>query len=286
VTLFGAVEIGGTKALVAVGTTHQDMSDPLRFATSGPDETLAEITRFLAGHDVDTVGVVSFGPLELDPRSARFGAILFTPKPGWTGTRVYERLASSLGVPVALDTDVNGAAIGEGRWGAAAGMTDYAYVTVGTGIGAGVVVDGKIIGGGRHPEMGHVVVSRRPGDSHQGLCPYHGDCLEGMASGPALEARFGRPNTWAGNDLVLDLLTHYLAQGVLNLVYTLAPDRIIVGGGVSALPGLHDRLRTRLGPLIAGYPQTPDLDLLISEPGLGDRSGLAGALVLAAGLNA
>jgi fructokinase len=281
VTLYGAVEIGGTKTDVAVGTSLADMSEPHRIPTSDPDSTLEAIAEFFTGHDVAAVGVASFGPLNLDKSSSRYGTMLFTPKTGWTGTPLHARLHTLLDVPLVLETDVNGAAIGEGKWGAARGIANFVYVTVGTGIGAGVIVDGRTIGGPRHSEMGHIAISRMPGDQHQGSCPYHGDCLEGMAAGPALEARFGRPETWAGNDQVVLLAVYYLAQGMLNLVYTVGAERIIVGGGVSRLPGLHDRLRERLNGLMAGYPQTPDLDLLISKPGLSDHSGLAGALVLA-----
>jgi fructokinase len=282
VVLYGAVEMGGTKTDLAVGTSFADMSEPHRIATSDPETTLDQIADYFSNHRIDSVGMASFGPMDLNKSSPRYGSILFTPKPGWTGTRLQEPLQSRVGVPVVLDTDVNGAAIGEGRWGAAQGMDNYAYVTVGTGIGAGVVVNGETIGGQRHPEMGHIAVSPLEGDHHEGSCPYHGACLEGMASGPALEARFGRPGTWPGNEDVLMVAAHYLAQGMLNLVYTVAPERIIVGGGVSKVPGLHNRLRERLNVLMAGYPETPDLDLLISKPGLGDRSGLAGALLLAA----
>jgi fructokinase len=281
VTTYGAVEMGGTKTDMTVGTSFSDMADPHRVPTSDPETTLGEIVSFFDGSEVSAVGVASFGPMQLDRASSRYGTVLFTPKPGWSGVAIHERLSSGLGLPVALDTDVNGAAVGEGEWGAARGMDHHVYVTVGTGIGAGIVVAGRVIGGGRHPEMGHIVVSRHPEDRHEGSCPYHGECLEGMASGPALQARFGRPETWAGNQAVVDLAVHYLAQGMVDLVYTVAPERIVVGGGVSKLPGLHDRLRERVGTLLGGYPETPDLDLLISKPGLGDRSGLAGALLLA-----
>jgi fructokinase len=281
VTLYGAVEVGGTKTDLTVGTSFDDMSDPFRFSTSDPDATLEQIIGYFAGRQLAAVGVASFGPLELDQSSPRFGTMLFTPKPGWRGASIHERLHTGLGVPVALDTDVNGAALGEGRWGAAREMQDYVYVTVGTGIGAGIVVAGKTIGRERHPEMGHISVGRLEDDRHEGTCPFHGDCLEGMTAGPALEARFGRHETWPGNDRVLRVAVHYLAQGMLNLVYTVAPERIVVGGGVSRLPGFHDRLRERLNALMAGYPRVQDLELLISAPGLGERSGLAGALILA-----
>jgi fructokinase len=220
--------------------------------------------------------------MRLDRRHREFGTMLFTPKEHWSGFAVYETLTAGLDVPVSIDTDVNGAALGEGRWGSARGMTHYAYVTVGTGIGAGLVVAGELIHGERHPEMGHIPVRRMEGDSHPGSCPFHGDCLEGMAAGPALEARFGRPTTWAGNEVVLDVTSFYVAQGIVDLVYTVAPERVVVGGGVSALPGFHERVRTRVAERIAGYPAEQDLDLLVAKPGLGSRSGLAGALLMAA----
>lgn len=274
--------MGGTKTDVAVGTCPDDLTEPHRIPTTDPDTTLEAITRYFTDHPVDTVGVASFGPLNLDPDSTSFGSILSTPKPGWSGVSVHQRLRNGIGVPVAIDTDVNGAALGEGRWGAAHGMSNHIYVTVGTGIGAGVVVNGETISGGRHPEAGHVVVSRLAGDDHTSTCPYHSTCLEGMAAGPALEARFGNPDTWSHDSRVLDLAVHYLAQGVIALVYVAAPERIVVGGGVSGLPGFHERLRDRVGQLLGGYPQAnTDLDLLISPAGLGRLSGLAGALVLA-----
>ena len=279
--LFGTVEIGGTKVDVSVGTSPADLAEPHRIDTTTPEETLGAVNAFLAGHSPDAIGVASFGPLDLDPASATRGRILSTPKPGWSDADVLGTIASGASVPVAIDTDVNGAALGEGRWGAATGMSDFTYVTVGTGIGAGIVVGGEVIGGERHPETGHIVVARVDEDTFDGVCPYHGDCLEGMASGPALEARFGRSETWAGNGAVLRLVTGYVAQLVRDLVYTVAPERIIVGGGVSKLPGFHDGLRARAGSLLGDYPEEPDLDLLVSRPGLGDRSGLAGGLVLA-----
>lgn len=272
--------MGGTKTDVVFGTSPDDMTEPVRVMTTSPDETLRDVVEVLKGRPVDSIGVACFGPIRLGPGRS-FGTMLSTPKPGWSGVPVYQRLMAGLDVPVVMSTDVNGAAIGEGRWGATRSMNNHAYVTVGTGVGAGVVVNGNVIENEHHPEMGHVTVRRLEGDNHPGTCPYHGDCLEGMAAGPALEARFGRPDTWAGNDAVLDLATHYVAQGLVNLNYTAAPERIVVGGGVSALPGFHERIRQQLGVLIANYPEEPDLDLLISPPGLGELSGLAGALVLA-----
>ena len=281
-TLYGAVEIGGTKTDVAFGTSPDDMSEPLRITTTGPEETLSRVFEVLATEETSAVGVACFGPLQLSPTDPAFGTMLATPKAGWSGAAIYERFAEVSPGPVSLDTDVNGAAIGEGRWGAAQGMSDYVYMTVGTGIGAGVVVRGHPVRGEHHPEAGHIPVTRQPGDGYQGGCPYHGHCLEGLAAGPALESRFGSPDTWPGNDVVVDLATYYVAQGVVSLVYTVAPARVIVGGGVSSLPGFHDRLRHHVLILLGGYPDEPDIDLLVSPPGLGTRSGLAGALAMAA----
>lgn len=278
---YGAVELGGTKCLVAFGSTGTDLTEPVRIETTTPAATLSALVDLLREGSPSAIGVSCFGPLELDERQRSFGTLLATPKAGWSGVNVYEWLARGLDVPISLTTDVNGAAIGEGRWGAARGMSDYAYVTVGTGIGAGIVSSGRLLGGENHPEVGHIPVGRLDRDSHPGSCLFHGPCLEGMASGPALEARFGSPSTWAGNEAVLDVATHYLAGGIMAIVYTVAPERVVVGGGVAELPGFHDRLRSRVEELISQYPRPPDTDLLISAPGLPGLSGLAGAVAIA-----
>lgn len=278
---YGTVEIGGTKTDVSIGTSPDDLRERHRIPTTDPETTLGAVVEFLAGMELAAVGVGSFGPLHLDRSSERFGKFRFTPKPGWSGIALLDILSRGIEAPVILDTDVNAAALGEGRWGAARGMSNFAYVTVGTGIGAGIVVDGNLVNSRQHPEFGHIAVARAPDDDFVGVCPYHGDCLEGLASGPALEGRFGSPTSWAGYDPVVDLAAFYLAQGALGLEYIVAPERIVIGGGVTALPGLHDRIRIELATITGGYPDQPDLDLLISRPGLGELSGLAGGLVLA-----
>lgn len=282
--LYGAVELGGTKTLVAVGEDPSDLEDATRVATTDPETTLGEVVAHLSGQPLDAVGIASFGPLEVRRDHPRYGTITTTPKPGWPNTPVLETIRHALGVPVAIDTDVNGAGLGEGRWGAAAGLTDFVYITVGTGIGGGVIVGGRPVGAVGHPELGHVTVAPLRGDEYGGRCPYHGRCLEGMACGPALQDRFGPPDSWTDPAGVLGIATHYVAQGVRNVIYTIAPQRVIVGGGVSEMPGFHDRLRSELEAQLAGYPQISEYtesDYVLS-PGLGDRSGLAGALVLAA----
>lgn len=278
--LFGTIEMGGTKTDVSVGLTPEDLADPVRLPTTSPQETLGAVVDVLSEYQLDALGVAAFGPIDLDPRSRRHGRLLATPKSGWSGADILGPLSSALGVPIEIDTDVNGAALGEGRWGAARGMDRFAYMTVGTGVGVGVVVNGKTIRGATHPEAGHVSVERMDGDDHFGSCPYHGACLEGMAAGPSLEARFG-DGDWRGDENVLRVAAHYVAQGVVDLIYTIAPDRVIVGGGVASLPYFHDRLRTAVRERLAGYPVEADLDLLVSQPGLGKLSGLAGGLVLA-----
>lgn len=283
---YGAVELGGTKTLVATGREPSDLSGHVSIPTTTPEETLSSVIAHLQGSDLEAVGIASFGPVELRPEKPRFGHITSTPKPGWSGAQVASSFADALDRPVGFDTDVNGAALGEGEWGAATGLGSYAYITVGTGIGGGIVAAGRPLHGAPHPELGHVVVRRHPNDDHPGSCPFHGDCLEGMAAGPALSARFGKAaEELDGGDekRALELETFYLAQGLRNLVYVAAPERIVVGGGVSKLPGLHDALLEALRSELADYPGE-DLhasDDFVVPPGLGDLSGLAGALILA-----
>lgn len=284
-TTFAAVELGGTKTLVAVGEGPGDVGEPHRIETDDPGSTLGRVIDYLAPHQPQAIGVGSFGPLELRPGRADHGHVTNTPKPGWSH---FDLLGAfeSLGAPVELDTDVNAAALGEWTWGAAAGLGTVLYVTVGTGVGAGVLVGGMPLHGAPHPEGGHVVVERHPDDPHPGSCPYHGNCLEGMAAGPALADRFGRPAEALEGELLAEarrLVVHYLAQGLRSLIYAVAPERVVLGGGVSKLPGLHEEIREELRRVLAGYPGVSEhasADFVV-PPGLGDGSGLAGALALA-----
>ncbi|TWB68331.1 fructokinase [Nitrospirillum amazonense] len=291
----GAVELGGTKAVVGAavmeGTGRPQSIETVRIPTTTPEETLGrcietlrELGRRIGG--LDAVGVASFGPLQLDPHRPEYGSITRTPKPGWSAAPVRDRFANALDVPVAIDTDVNGGALGEGRWGAAQGLDSHIYVTVGTGIGVGVVVGGRPQHGLVHPEGGHLLVRRDPArDPYAGHCPYHGDCLEGLACGPAIEARVGRPATELADDHpVWDLVGDYLGQMAANLLFALSPQRIVIGGGVGGRPGLLDRVRHHAERRIGGYIDHPALaDGLagfIVPPGLGVEAGLAGALAL------
>jgi fructokinase len=282
-TQFGTIELGGTKTLVAAGTSPSDLTEPLRVQTTDPESTIGAVVEHLSRFDLDAIGIAAFGPIELRDSHQNFGSLLNTPKPGWSGYPLLDRVRNALDVPTAIDTDVNGAALGEGTWGSAQGLTNFIYVTVGTGIGGGAVFGDQTIRTPGHPEMGHVIVERHPDDSYAGRCPAHGNCLEGMASGPALEDRFGELGSWGTADAPLQISTFYVAQGLRNLIYTMAPQRIIVGGGVSKIPGFHPRLRSALVETLSGYPglEQHRSDDYVVAPALGDLSGLAGGLVLA-----
>ncbi|MFV1961447.1 MAG: ROK family protein [Acidimicrobiia bacterium] len=282
----GTVELGGTKTLAAFGRELDDIKTPLLVDTGDPETTLEAIGDYLDSGHVTALGVASFGPVELRPGHERFGHITRTPKRAWASTDIVGFFETRLGVPIRFDTDVNAAALGEWKWGAARGLRHSVYVTVGTGIGGGLVIDGHPLHGTSHPEMGHTIVMPHPDDPYAGHCPYHGACLEGMASGPAIEDRFGRAATalnHAESEEALRLVAFYLGQGLRNIVYTVAPDRIIIGGGVSHLPGFHSAVSTELAEQLAGYPGLPEHvsgDFVVA-PGLGGLSGLAGGLILA-----
>jgi len=289
--LYGAIEAGGTKFVCAVGTGPDDIVAETRFPTDDPESTIGSATAFLADQQgvhgrLSAIGVASFGPVELRLDHSRYGWITTTPKPGWSGTPVIRPLMDAFEVPVGFDTDVNGAALGEGRWGAAQGVASFVYVTVGTGIGGGAVVDGNPLHGLVHPEMGHVPVARKPGDGFSGTCPFHGDCFEGMACGPALAQRWSIPAArLAGAHLEEARATQawYVAQGLRAIVYMLAPQRIVLGGGVMGMPGLIELVRIELRRALAGYPGLPEHDEpnFVVAPRLGSRAGVAGAFVLA-----
>jgi fructokinase len=285
---YGGIEGGGTKWVCAVGVPPDDIRATATIPTTTPDETLGRVVEFFRSHDgVAAVGVGSFGPVDLDPRSPRYGAITTTPKPGWSGTAVRSLLADALGVPLVIETDVGAAALGEGRFGAAQGLDAYCYVTIGTGIGGGAVVDGTPVHGLLHPELGHMLIPHdRERDPFAGSCPYHGDCFEGLASGTALAERYGGdppPGAW-------ELEAEYLACGLVNLVCTLSPQRIVLGGGVMNEPGLLELVREQVHTLAAGYFDAAALgdgiDDYIVPPALGDRAGVIGALELARSLSA
>jgi fructokinase len=281
---YAAIEAGGTKWRVAVGRSP-DLVAETTVPTTDPDTTISACVDFVrsSGYAIAGVGIASFGPVDLVPTSKTFGFITATPKPGWSNTDVKGRIETALGVPSVIDVDVGGAALGEWMWGAGRGLASLVYVTVGTGFGAAHLQYGRTFHENGHPEMGHITVEREAGDTFTGSCPFHGACLEGMAAGPALQARWGRPGPELGErPEVWDLEARYLAQAMRTFAYMLAPRVIILGGGVMQQPGLLQMVGDRLGERLAGYGNAPgNLAEFIVAPELGQDAGLIGAIALA-----
>ncbi|WP_419827469.1 ROK family protein [Sphingomonas sp.] len=287
---FAGVELGGTKTVAVLGR-DRDIVDRLTVPTTTPAETLAAVADRLAEWRRDRalagLGVASFGPVALDPASAEHGRMLATPKPGWAGADVLRPLAEAAGAPARLHTDVTAAALAEGRWGAARGLADHAYVTIGTGIGVGLVANGAPVSGRMHPEAGHLRVRRLAGDGFAGSCPFHGDCLEGLASGPAIAARAGRPaDALPPDDPAWSLVADALAEGFAALLTTLAPAAIVVGGGVGlGQPQLLPLVRAGIVAKLGGYlpfVTAETIATMIVPAALGGDAGPLGALLLAA----
>ncbi len=291
-----ALEAGGTKFVLGIVESGGRHEVPVvlargRVATQDPAATTAEAAAwFRKATDtygpVERMGIASFGPLAGRFGAADWGRIGKTPKPGWSGFDLAGAMRERLGMTIAMDTDVNAAALAEGRWGACRGLADHVYVTVGTGIGGGVVSNGALLHGASHPETGHVPVPREPDDRYAGHCPFHGACLEGMASGPAVAARWGAPaETLPPGHPAWDMEARYLASGFMPLVLVLATERIVLGGGLGSAPGLLQLVRACLGARLAGYAPRLDapgaMDGFIVPPGLGPDSGLLGAAALA-----
>lgn len=282
-TFYGLIEAGGTKFVLGVGSGKDDIRATRRIETTTPAETLgAVIDWFRAQGPIDAIGIGSFGPLELDKASPDWGHITHTPKPHWSGADIAGPLARALDCPVAIDTDVNGAALAEYLWGAGAGHKSVVYLTIGTGVGGGAVLDGKIVHGIGHPEMGHFSLPRHPDDTdYAGHCPFHGACLEGLAAGPSIIARWGASlSELPADHPAHKIIAFYLAQAAVTMQAIFAPGRIIFGGGVMGTPGLIDQVRVAAAELGASY-FVGDLHQIVTLPGLGDQAGLLGALALA-----
>jgi fructokinase len=289
-TDFGGIEAGGTKFICAVGSGPDDLRAEIRFPTTTPEATIGQAIAFFQEQAKEeplaAVGIASFGPVDPNPDSPTFGYITTTPKAGWANTDFAGAIERTLGVPVGFDTDVNGAALGEYRWGAAQGLDTFIYLTIGTGLGGGGLVNGQLMHGLIHPEMGHILVPRHPDDDFVGVCPYHGDCLEGMTTGPALEKRWGQPGqTLPAGHPAWELEAYYLAQGLVNFICTLSPQRIIMGGGVMEQRHLFPMIRQQVQALLNGYVQSPaileQIDRYIVPPKLGNKAGILGAMALA-----
>ncbi|MEP6546042.1 MAG: ROK family protein [Gammaproteobacteria bacterium] len=290
--IFGAVEAGGTKFVVAIADEHGQILLQERFPTTYPAETLAAMTNYLRQRVAvfgafAAIGIASFGPVELNPRSPHYGCIGRTPKAGWSGTDVVGAVAREFSCPVGFDTDTNAAALAEHRWGAAQGVDNVVYLTIGTGIGGGILIDGVPTHGLMHPEMGHVYPRRHPlDDGFAGVCPFHGDCMEGLASGPAILARTGallRELDAAHGQWEIE--ADYLGQLCALLVVTVSPRRIVMGGGVMSQGRLFPLVRERTRHWLGGYVDRSEvltgIDEYVVAPGLGENAGVMGAVALA-----
>jgi fructokinase len=290
--LYGAIEAGGTKFVCLVGSSPQDIRAETRFPTTTPEATLRNALEFLRSEQarqgpLSAVGIASFGPVDLHPGSATFGFITSTPKPGWANVDVAGAARVALGVPVGFDTDVNAAGLAEWRWGGAQGLDSVLYLTVGTGIGGGGLMDGRLLHGLVHPEMGHIRIPHDlQADPFPGVCPFHGDCLEGLACGPAIKARWHQPAEELPPDHpAWPLEARYLALALVNFICTLSPRRVVIGGGVMSNPQLLPMIRTHVVELLNNYVRAPEvveqIDEYIIAPALGGRAGVLGGLALA-----
>jgi fructokinase len=289
--LFGGIETGGSKWECAVGTGPDDLRASVTIPTTTPAETIGHAVAFFEREGpVDAIGIGSFGPVDQRLSSPSWGRITTTPKPGWANTDLGHEVRRRLSVAVAFDTDVNAAALGEYRWGAAQGLDTFCYITIGTGIGGGGMAGGNLLHGLLHPEFGHIRIPHDTGaDPFPGACPYHGDCWEGLASGRAIEARWGRPpQELDGNDEVWELEARYLALGLVSVICVLSPQRIVIGGGVGTVPGLLALVRPQVVALLNGYLNSvavgDGIVDYITPPALGSRSGVLGAIALAEAL--
>jgi fructokinase len=287
--MLGAIEAGGTKFVCGIGTGPDDLKTT-QFPTSAPELTIQQAVDFFreeGGARLEAIGIGSFGPIDLHRSSATYGHVTSTPKPGWANYDLVGSITKRLDIPVWFDTDVNAALLGENTWGAAEGLTDAIYLTIGTGIGGGAMVFGKLLHGLIHPEMGHLRLPHDLArDPFPGVCPYHGDCLEGLACGPAMQARWGAPaGTLPSDHPAWALEAHYLALALVNLTVTLSPQRIVLGGGVMQQSHLFELIRRDFKSLMNNYLENDEvkdrLDRFIQPPGLPGRSGVLGALVLA-----
>lgn len=286
-SVYGGIETGGSKWECAVATGPEDLRASETLQTTTPAETIDRAVAFFQREGpVDAIGIGSFGPLDGKLASPTWGHITTTPKPGWAHTDVGQEIRRRLSVPVAFDTDVNAAALGEHVWGAAKGLDTFCYVTVGTGIGGGGMAGGKLLHGLVHPEFGHLRIPHdREADPFPGVCPYHGDCWEGLASGRAIEARWGRPPGELEDEAVWTLEAGYLALGLVCVICVLSPQRIVIGGGVMRRTGLLELVHGQVTRLMNGYVDDASLGDRIGEyitlPRLGSRSGVLGAIALA-----
>lgn len=281
--MIAAMELGGTKTVVAIGGRDGTLGEEYRYPTGMPAETLEKaISWFRERGTPEAMGIAAFGPVRINPKAFDWGEILPTPKAHWSGFSITGPILEAFpNVKITLETDVNAACLAEARIGAAAGLENVAYITIGTGIGAGVMCDGRLLHGALHPEFGHLMPPRKEGDDYAGICPFHGNCLEGMACGPAIEGRWGRAGSLLGPDhAAWDTEAWYLAQGIQALLAIAPPQRVVIGGGVSQVPGLHEKTERLLMELAGGYfPALKETPYVVA-PKFDQEAGIRGALML------
>lgn len=285
-SLFGAIEAGGTKFVCAVGTTDGEIKERISIPTTTPEETMPEVIAFFQQHAIQAIGIGSFGPIDVDKKSKTYGNITTTPKTAWKDYPLLQTVKDAFSFPVGFNTDVNVAALGEALLGAAKGVDNCLYITVGTGIGAGAYINGELLQGLTHPEMGHILVRRHPKDTYKGRCPYHTDCLEGLAAGPAIEERWGKKAIeLSDKEDVWDMEGYYIAQSLMQYILILSPKKIILGGGVmnqtQVLTYIYKYLKELLNGYLSFAEVSANIENYIVKPGLGDNAGIAGAILLA-----
>lgn len=283
--LHGGIDAGGTTFKCGLADASGALVATRRVPVTTPEETLAAAADWFIEHTapsrLKTFGIASFGPIDVDPRSDSYGTITGSAKSGWSGTNLRAHFENALALPVTVDTDVNGALLAEMTLGAAMGCASAAYVTVGTGIGAGLFANGGFLGRPSHPEFGHIALRRHPSDEDfESVCPFHDDCLEGLASVRAIRARAGAPEDLPADHPVWDIAADYLAQAARALTLTFRPERIILGGGLMLAPHLISRVRKSFDQQMGGYLEHAPSRELITTPGLGDNAGLIGAILL------
>ena len=283
---YGAIEAGGTKFVCAVSNEKLEILERISLPTTTPDETMKNVFEFFDKYDLDAIGVGSFGPIDVNKKSKTYGYITTTPKLAWANYNFVGALKDRYNIPIGWTTDVNAAALGELKKGAAVGLQSCIYLTVGTGIGGGAMINGQFLEGYGHPEMGHILIRMHPNDQFKGICPYHKNCLEGVASGPAIEDRWGKKAyELVDNEEVWKIEAFYLAQALMTYTLTINPERIVLGGGVMKQRQLFHYIRKELEKLMNNYVTMPDFDEYIVSPGLGDNSGIIGCLLLAQEVN-
>ncbi len=283
--LYGALEAGGTKMVCAIGDESGKIFEQVSIPTKTPEETMPAIIDYFKGKEIKALGIGCFGPIGVDKNSSDYGHILKTPKLPWIDFDMVGTMEKALGIPVGFDTDVDGSLLGEVTFGAAKGLTDVLYITIGTGVGGGILSGGKVVHGMMHPELGHMRLAKHESDTYEGKCPYHGTCFEGLAAGPAIEGRWGKPaKELVDRDEVWELESFYIAQALANLMLIISPQRIILGGGVMHQEQLFPLIRRKVIENLNGYlssDKLEDMDNYIVPAGCHDDQGIMGAIRLA-----